>query len=114
MGTLTDDSLTIEQDGYTLVIEKKGNTSPVNDKPELRIYKGHIFSVIVPEGKKIVSISFVDLKRDATSMTITDSNLSYSQVGNLWTITAAEGTQKISFQTDKQMKFTSLVITFAE
>lgn len=69
---------------------------------------------MVPEGKKIASISFVDLKGEASSMTITDSNLSFSQAGNTWTITAAEGTQKISFQADKQMRFTSLVITFAE
>lgn len=116
MGTIKDNVLTIEQEGYTLVLDKNLSTADTNNTyPQLRIYQGAIFSVIVPEGKKIASISFVDLGgKKPTSVTLTDSNLSFSQAGNTWTITAAEGTQKISFQADKQMRFTSLVITFAE
>lgn len=119
-GTLVDNVLTIETDDFTIIISKNKSTSNlVNNYGECRIYQGASVQIIAKNGKKISSVSFQDLggkNPDSVdfSLDANSSKLSYAVASNVWTLTASEGLDSMTFVTVKQMRFTTISVTFAE
>lgn len=113
-GTIADKVLTIVCEGYTITLAQAGSTNAVvNTYGELRMYKGAIFTITATNGKKIESITFADSK-GVESMTVTDENLTAKLESGVWTVSAAEATDAISFTLDAQMRTKKITIVFAK
>lgn len=119
-GTLVDNVLTIETEDFTIIISKNKSTSNVvNTYAECRIYQGASVQIIAKNGKKISSVSFQDLGgKNPTSVDFSldanSSKLTYAVSSNVWTFTASEGLDSMTFATVKQMRFATITVTFAE
>lgn len=119
-GTIEGKSLTIDCGDFYLVLEQNTSSSPVkNEYPQLRIYKDHILKIVAKDGKKITSVEFTDVNAKATEISLAvdpnNQKLSYTKNGTLFTITATEGLDSISFHANNaQMRFTQIKVTFAE
>lgn len=119
-GTIDDKTLTIDCGEFTIVIEQNTSSTAVNNTyDQVRIYQGAKFTVIAKNGKTITGFEFTDLGgKNPTGVDFTaDANadkLSETHASNVWTFTATEGLESISFVTLKQMRFTSIKVTFAE
>ncbi|MCM1514186.1 MAG: hypothetical protein NC090_04285 [Anaeroplasma bactoclasticum] len=119
-GTLVDNVLTIETEDFTIIISKNKSTNDVvNTYAQCRIYQGASVQIIAKNGKKISSVSFTDLggKNPESvdfSLDANSAKLSATVASNVWTLTASEGLDSMTFVTVKQMRFTSLTVTFAE
>lgn len=119
-GTLVDNVLTIETEDFTIIISKNKSTSDVvNTYPQCRIYQGASVQIIAKNGKKISSVTFTDLggkNPDSVdfSLDANSAKLSATVASNVWTLTASEGLDSMTFVTVKQMRFTSISVTFAE
>lgn len=119
-GTIEGKTLTVDCGDFTIILDQNTSTSTVkNEYGELRVYKNHILKIVAKEGKQITSISFTDVNNKATEISLAeDANsdkLSYTKVGNVYTITASEALASISFcANNAQMRFTSITVTFAE
>lgn len=119
-GTLVDNVLTIETEDFTMIISKNKSTNDVvNTYAQCRIYQGASVQIIAKNGKKISSVSFTDLggKNPESvdfSLDANSAKLSAAVASNVWTLTASEGLDSMTFVTVKQMRFTSITVTFAE
>ena len=119
-GTIEGKTLTIDCGEFTIILEQNTSTTAVNNTfDQVRIYQGANFKIVANNGKTITGFEFTDLgNKNPTGVDFTgDANadkLSETHANNVWTFTATEGLESISFVTLKQMRFTSIKVTFAE
>lgn len=119
-GTIEGKTLTIDCGEFTIILEQNTSTTAVNNTfDQVRIYQGANFKIVANNGKTITGFEFTDLGgKNPTGVDFTgDANadkLSETHANNVWTFTATEGLESISFVTLKQMRFTSIKVTFAE
>lgn len=115
MGTIADNNLTIEGDDFTITLSKNTSTSDVvNTYDQFRIYKGHLLTITAKNGKKISKIEFTDIHNKNATLTVSESGVTISSEGKVWTITAEKGVDSVSISDDNQWRVSSITITFAE
>lgn len=119
-GTIDGKTLTIDCGDFYIILDQNTSSSKVvNTYDQLRIYKDHVLKIVAKDGKKITSIEFEDVNKKATEVSLSvdenASKLNYTKDGYVYTITATEALDSISFHANNaQMRFTSIKVTFAE